>query len=137
MCSSDLSAQDKDRMGRLLAKSAAASSYADGTGMSSAAGNQLAVMGDNSSRFAAGGITGTFTVTGALTAAQLDGLLSKVFAGSSFVTSATVTVNASGMTNAQLSAVAGNIAAVDLILSLTVSQAQTAAQLQEIGRAHV
>jgi hypothetical protein len=40
-----------------------------------------------------------------------------------------VTINASGMTNAQLSAIAGNIAAVDLINSLTVGQAQTATEL--------
>ena len=55
-------AQDKDMLGRLLGKSAAASSYADASGMSSAAGDQLAVLADNSSRFVAAGITGTFTV---------------------------------------------------------------------------
>jgi hypothetical protein len=125
-------AQDKDRLGRLLGKSASASSYADGTGMSSNAGDQLAVLGDNSAKIASGGITGTFTVTGALTSAQLNGLLSKVFTGNSFMVATTVTINASGMTGAQLSAIAGNIAAVDLINSLTVGASQSSSELSAL-----
>lgn len=117
------------------------SASANATGMDSAAGGKLATLADNSTKFVAGGISGSFTITADLTAIQIANLLSKVdfgAGGSSFLPPASVTVDASGMSSAQLSTIAtsvasagssANQAAVFDITNLSLSDGQTSEEL--------
>jgi hypothetical protein len=142
------SAQDASQLTNLLGKSDVASAAADATGMSSATGNQLAVLADNYLKIRANGITGAVQINAGLSSTQITNLLSRVdlSGGSSFVGGTSVTVDAQGMSNTQLtslaSAVAGagttaNQAAVFDILNLSLSSAQNSSQLATLLNATV
>ncbi|MCE2880927.1 MAG: hypothetical protein LW636_01015 [Planctomycetaceae bacterium] len=142
------SAQDASQLTNLLGKSDVASAAADATGMSSATGNQLAVLADNYLKIRANGITGAVQINAGLSSTQITNLLSRVdlSGGSSFVGGTSVTVDAQGMSNTQLtslaSAVAGagttaNQAAVFDIYNLSLSSAQNSSQLETLLNATV
>ena len=106
--------------------SQATAATVDGTGMTQ---QQLCMVGDHASTIAPNGIGGVFTITRLVTPAQIDAVLGKVLVGTGFVGGATVTVDADGMTTAQLVEVAQSIACVASIERLTVDAALAADHL--------
>jgi hypothetical protein len=104
--------------------------------MSSAANDQLAKLADNYLKIRAvpvGGITGAIQVNSGLTSTQISNLVSRVFTGSSFTGTTSVVINAAGMTDAQLSSVAGSVATLGNsildITSITLTANQSSAEL--------
>ena len=106
--------------------SQASAATVDGTGMTQP---QLCMVGDFGAHIAPNGIGGTFTLTRLVTPAQLDAILAKAFVGNGFLGGATITVDAFGMTTAQLVEVAQAIPCVAGIQNLTVDSALSAAHL--------
>jgi len=104
--------QTVTELANLLGKSDVASDTADATGMDSNVGGQLATIADNSTKLVNGGLTGAVSINANLTATQIANLLSKLFTGSSFVGGTSVTINASGMSSAQLSAIASAVGSI-------------------------
>ena len=95
----------------VLGVSDAASAAADATGMDSNLNGQLAKLADNYLKIANNGITGAIVFNANLTPTQITNLLSKAnLTGSSFVGGTTVAVDATGMTNAQLTSLAAAVA---------------------------
>jgi hypothetical protein len=110
---------------------------ADGTGMSSAAGNQLAKLADNYLKIRSapvGGITGSIAINSGLTSTQITNLVGRVFTGSSFTGSTAVVFNAAGMSDSQLASLAGAVTTLGVgivdINSLTVTASQSSTQLE-------
>ncbi|QEI04956.1 DUF4214 domain-containing protein [Pigmentiphaga aceris] len=100
------------RLGRILGKSQDASAIIEnGVGDSRVQTVLLA----NLDKIAANGLTGTFTLTSALTDAQLTSLLGKT------AVAATVTVDVGGMNTAQLDVVKAHLDKADIITGLTVA----------------
>ena len=100
-------ARSATELGALLSRSDLSDAVAVATGMDSSAGGRLAALADNAAHIAAGGITGAIVLDKGLGAAQIAALLGKVGYGS-----ATVSVDATGMSGAQLAAIADAVAAV-------------------------
>ncbi|MFZ4751040.1 MAG: NosD domain-containing protein, partial [Phycisphaerales bacterium] len=98
---------------------------ATATGMSAA---QLSLLGNNAPYIAANGVSGTFTITNGVSDAPLGNLLGKV------CLDANVTVNASGMTNAQLDQLVANIARIDTITNLAAGKTLTLAAAEAGGK---
>ncbi|MFM7050573.1 MAG: beta strand repeat-containing protein, partial [Planctomycetota bacterium] len=141
------SSQNASQLSNLLGKSDVASATAVATGMDSVAGGQLATLADNHLKIRANGITGSVSITAGLTSTQLTNLLSRVdLSGSSYTAGTTVTIDAQGMSNSQLtsiaSAIAGagntaNQAAVFDIYNLSLTSAQSSSQLATLLNATV
>ena len=89
---------------------------ATATGMSAA---QLSLLGNNAPYLADNGMSGTYTITSAVAEAPLGAVLAKT------CLAANVTVNASGMTNAQLDQLVANIARIDTITNLAAGKTLT------------
>ena len=98
----------------------------DATGMSQA---QLAAVANGSGHIAAAGIGGTFSMTSALTSAQISAILAKAAPGTAFLGGAVITVDATGMSNAQLGAVAAAIGSVTSLENATLGASLTASQI--------
>ena len=98
----------------------------DATGMSQ---TQLAAVANGSGHIAAAGIGGTFSMTSALTSAQISAILAKAAPGTAFLGGAVITVDATGMSNAQLGAVAAAIGSVTSLENATLGASLTASQI--------
>ena len=96
------------------------------TGMTPA---QLGAVADNASHIAVNGITGAFTITSALSSAQITAILDHVQPGSSFVGGATVTIDATGMSPTQLGAVAADIGSVSTVENVTLTSGSSASDI--------
>jgi hypothetical protein len=108
---------------------------ANGTSMSSAAGDQLAKLADNYTKIAVNGVTGSLTITSGLTSTQITNLVSRISTASAFVPT-TVVVNAAGMSNDQLGSVATAVTTLGAgpvdINGLTVTASQSTSQLEAL-----
>jgi parallel beta-helix repeat protein len=134
-------AQSVTELGNVLGVSDASSATANATGMDSLAGGKLATLANNYTKFTASGISGTFTIGSGLTPTQIANLLSKVdfgTGGSSFLPPASITIDATGMSNEQLSTIAtsvasagssANQAAVFDIVNLSLTDSQNATEM--------
>ena len=80
---------------------------------------QVCALGDCAAKIRANGIGGAFTITAMVTPPQIDAILGKVQVGSSFVGGAEVTVDADGMSAAQLAEVAESIGCVAHVVRYT------------------
>ena len=97
--------------------------YANVTGMTA---DQLNAVGATT-EWSTDGITGTAAITDDVTAAAISAI------GGDMIRSATLTVDATDMSNAQLTAVAGVIGAVDGITNLTLTAAETPAEIEALA----
>jgi hypothetical protein len=131
-------AQSVTELSNILGKSDVASATADATGMDSNIGGKLATLADNYLKLANAGINGAVAITSQLTSVQISNLLSKVNYGTSFVGGATVAIDATGMSNSQLTSVVNSVtaagssanqAAVFDISNLTLTGSQNATQM--------
>ncbi len=112
------SAQTASQIAALLAGSADGSATADATGMST---DQVGALSDHLAKFAADGITGTIRVSGRVS--DLAGLVAKTAA------SATLEADAATMSATSIAVVHANIARVNAIYNLTLSNEQSAEQI--------
>ena len=112
------SAQTASQIAALLAGSADGSATADATGMST---DQVGALSDHLAKFAADGITGTILVSGRVS--DLAGLVAKTAA------SATLEADAATMSATSIAVVHANIARVNAIYNLTLSNEQSAEQI--------
>jgi predicted regulator of amino acid metabolism with ACT domain len=97
--------------------------FADATGMAS---DKLNVVAQYASNLAANGVSGTVIVTNGSTDSTLGALLAKVSSA------ATVEVNATGLTDTALTAVAANASKVDTLYNLTLTNAQSDAEITSL-----
>ena len=89
----------------------------DATGMTFA---QLVAVADNTANIAHQGIGGSFTLTSAYSDVRIAALLAKAKPATGFVGGANIAIDATGMTSAQLGAVATGIAAVSTVENLSL-----------------
>ena len=131
-------AQSVTELSNILGKSDAASATADATGMDSNVGGKLATLADNYLKLANAGVDGAIAINSNLTSVQISNLLSKVNFGTTFVGGATVAIDATGMSNLQLTSVVSSVtaagssanqAAVFDISNLTLTGSQDPTQM--------
>ena len=107
----------KDPASILAFLTSATAAAANGTGMSAA---QLDAIADGASGIRLGGIYGTFTLTSVHTDVRLGAILAKAAPGTGTAGGSSISINAAGMSIAQLQAVASNMAGVWRIGNLTL-----------------
>ncbi len=112
------SAQTPTQIAALLAGSADGSATADATGMTH---DQIGALSDHLAKLAADGITGTILVSGRVS--DLAGLVAKTAA------SATLEADAATMSATSIAIVHANIARVNAIYNLTLSNEQSTEQI--------
>ena len=106
------SAQSAAQITQLLAISDALSAVADATGMDSSADGRLAALAAAHDKLRAGGITGTVAIDARLAAADIALILAKIGVATSLTGPTLVTIDATGMGDAQLSAIAAAVQAL-------------------------